>query len=489
MQRREPRPTRPSQSRYSRCVPSRKDERGFALLFVFLMAAIVGLYLYTQLPRVAFESERDKEQLLIDRGEQYKRAIQLYVKAVNKFPQKIEDLENTNEKRYLRQRYIDPMTGKDEWRLIHVNAAGVLTDSLVQKPPAANGNAPATGGTNGSNNSNGTSASAPLGASSGSTFSSPTGTTPGTNATDPNAAPPDPNDVNAAVRRRPSDVVGQAYSAPANADPNDPSTWGPISLTPAGTANGAAPTGQPPSGAVGFNGGLLGQMPGQTPGQAPGQPGFQGQPFPGQPVQPGQAATGAGGFPLPGQPGFNPTQNQFKIDANGQLVPVTPTQPGAVINSQTGGVQNTPVATQQPSGAINSPGMNPAGNGVAAQNAATTAINNMLTNPNPQAGGGLGTAGGMTTGGIAGVASNYKGTSIKTYGGRQKYQEWEFIFSMNSQQNGAGQNRNPLTPGQNGLTPGTPGQNGTSTGTGSSFGSSPGSPVGSTTGSTTGTGN
>src|SRR5579864_4154502 len=101
--------------------PTRNKEKGFALLFVFLMAAIIALYLYSQLPRVAFESERDKEQVLIDRGEQYKRAIQLYVIAVKKYPAKIEDLENTNEKRYLRQRYIDPMTGKDEWRLIHVN--------------------------------------------------------------------------------------------------------------------------------------------------------------------------------------------------------------------------------------------------------------------------------------------------------------------------------------------------------------------------------
>ena len=55
-------------------------------------------------------------------------------------------------------------------------------------------------------------------------------------------------------------------------------------------------------------------------------------------------------------------------------------------------------------------------------------------------------------GGIAGVASNYKGPSIKIYGGRQKYQEWEFIFSLNDGKNGPpGQGRNPLTPGQNGL--------------------------------------
>jgi len=442
-------------------------EKGFALLFVFLMAAIVSLYLYSQLPRVAFESERDKEQLLIDRGEQYKRAIQLYVIAVKKYPSKIEDLENTNEKRYLRQRYIDPMTGKDEWRLIHVNAAGVLTDSLVQKPPDANGNAPATGATG----TPGANSGGALGTSSASTFGSPTGNTPGVNPATP-AAPPDPNDVNAAVRRRPSDVVGQAYSSGVNADPNDPSTWAPISLTPVGVANGAngaAPTGQPPSGAVGFNGGLLGQTPGQPgqfPGQIAGQTGF--------PVQPGSAG---GGFPLPGQPGFNPTQNQFKIDANGQLVPIQPTQTGAVINPPSGGVPNTPVAAQQPAGGIGVPGMSPMNN-VGANNAATAAINQILTNPNPQAGAGLGTAGGMTTGGIAGVASTYKGTSIKIYKTKQKYQEWEFVFSLTDQQTGAGQNRNPLGSS------GTTGAPQTGNGTGQT-----GTPNPAPIGSTTGTGN
>ena len=58
---------------------AKTGERGFALLIVFLMAAAIALMLYQQMPRVAFESERDKEELLIDRGEQYKRAIQLYL--------------------------------------------------------------------------------------------------------------------------------------------------------------------------------------------------------------------------------------------------------------------------------------------------------------------------------------------------------------------------------------------------------------------------
>jgi hypothetical protein len=485
----------------------KRGERGYALLMVFLMAAVVGLYLYTQLPRVAFESERDKEQTLIDRGEQYKRAIQLYVKAFNKFPQKIEDLENTNEKRYLRRRYVDPMTGKDEWRLIHVNAGGQLTDSLVQAPPCgalasgssgAPGSASATAppaGSTGYGTSGSTTGSTP-GSTTGSTPGSTTGSTPGSTAggcTPANgtgtgtaavagggtatpgataagpAAPTDPNDVNAAVRRRPSDVVGQAYATGTAVDPNDPSTWAPITLAAPG-ANGA-PNGQPPSGAVGFNGGLLGQP-------IAGQVGQNGQP--GGPVQ----GTGVG-FPLPGQPGFNPMQNQFRVDANGQLIPVTPPQPGQVNPNpvQTGQAAQPYVQAPQPGQAVGaspfgpqagggSNAVNP-GTGVAPQNAATSAINQQLTNPN--AAQGLGTAAGMTTGGIAGVASMYKGPSIKIYGTRQKYQEWEFIFSVNSQQQGVKQN-NPLGGTQPGTTgPGTTGQNG-SVGTGAS---APGSTTGS----------
>ena len=93
--------------------------------------------MYQELPRVAFESARDKEQLLMDRGNQYKRAIQVFYAVNKRYPAEIKDLENTNEKRFLRHRYIDPMTGKDEWRLIHTNGS-FLTDSLVTKPPAQN---------------------------------------------------------------------------------------------------------------------------------------------------------------------------------------------------------------------------------------------------------------------------------------------------------------------------------------------------------------
>ena len=113
----------------------KRQQNGFAMLLVFVMAAAVAIMLYKELPRVAFEAQRNKEELLIQRGEQYTRAIQLYVRKFKKYPVKIEDLEETNQIRFLRKRYIDPMTGKSEWRIIHMGPGGVFTDSLTHKPP------------------------------------------------------------------------------------------------------------------------------------------------------------------------------------------------------------------------------------------------------------------------------------------------------------------------------------------------------------------
>jgi hypothetical protein len=109
----------------------RNPRSGFALLFVLAMAAVVAVMLYMAMPRVAFEAQRDKEQLLIDRGEQYSRAVNLFVRKFNRFPADFDALQNTQNLRFLRKQYVDPFTGKQEWRLIHVGPGGVFTDSLV----------------------------------------------------------------------------------------------------------------------------------------------------------------------------------------------------------------------------------------------------------------------------------------------------------------------------------------------------------------------
>ena len=72
------------------------------MLLVFLMAASIAIMLYMQLPRAAFEAQRAKEEMLQERGEQYIRAIQLYVAKWRSYPPSMDSLEKSNGVRYLR---------------------------------------------------------------------------------------------------------------------------------------------------------------------------------------------------------------------------------------------------------------------------------------------------------------------------------------------------------------------------------------------------
>src|ERR1700753_2191967 len=96
----------------------RRGESGFAMMLVFLMAAVVAIMLYAEVPRLAFDAQRTREQLLITRGEEYKRAIYMFMKQNKRWPAKIEELESLNNQRFLRKRFVDPMTGSNEWRMI-----------------------------------------------------------------------------------------------------------------------------------------------------------------------------------------------------------------------------------------------------------------------------------------------------------------------------------------------------------------------------------
>jgi type II secretory pathway pseudopilin PulG len=105
-------------------------EAGSALLIVFLFAAVVAIHLYIVLPNRAFEQQREREQQLIERGEDYERAIRLYFRRFHQYPASLQALENTNSERFLRRQYVDPMTGKRDWRLIHIGPGGLqLVDS------------------------------------------------------------------------------------------------------------------------------------------------------------------------------------------------------------------------------------------------------------------------------------------------------------------------------------------------------------------------
>jgi len=96
------------------------NESGFMLVFVVFLVALVLIALAVAAPVVSRDLRRDKEVESQHRMEQYVRAIQLYQrKFPNQYPPTIKALESTNNIRYLRQQYVDPLTGKADYKLIH----------------------------------------------------------------------------------------------------------------------------------------------------------------------------------------------------------------------------------------------------------------------------------------------------------------------------------------------------------------------------------
>jgi type II secretory pathway pseudopilin PulG len=99
--------------------PVRKSEQGYILLMLMLFAALLAIAAGALAPTMAFRVRRDREEEMIHRGTQYSRAIRKYVKKTGRYPSRLEDLENTNNVRFLRKRYKDPVTNKD-FKLLHV---------------------------------------------------------------------------------------------------------------------------------------------------------------------------------------------------------------------------------------------------------------------------------------------------------------------------------------------------------------------------------
>ena len=106
------------------------------LLGLVVAIFLILLALSVAAPQMAHELRREQEVETIHRGNQYVRAIQLYYKKVGTYPGSIEQLEKTNHMRFLRQRYVDPMTGKNDWRLIHVGEAKTTVKGFFGQPLA-----------------------------------------------------------------------------------------------------------------------------------------------------------------------------------------------------------------------------------------------------------------------------------------------------------------------------------------------------------------
>jgi len=174
-------------------------EQGYMLVGLIVAIFLILLVLGTAAPKVARDLRREREVEAEHRANQYVRAIQLYYRKFGHYPGNMDQLEKSNNIRFLRQQYVDPMTGKADWRMIKVGenkttvkgffgqplagltpglgtAAGMASQGAIgagaagsSSPSAFGSSSPGTGGL-------GSSSGGP-GASTTSAFGSPTGST------------------------------------------------------------------------------------------------------------------------------------------------------------------------------------------------------------------------------------------------------------------------------------------------------------------------
>lgn len=98
----------------SRRNPKRSSEGGYALIVIMIMVAIMAVLALAHTENVVTQIRRDREEELVHRGAQYARAIKKYqAKFPGQYPTTIDQLEKSNNVRFLRKRYKDPITGQD----------------------------------------------------------------------------------------------------------------------------------------------------------------------------------------------------------------------------------------------------------------------------------------------------------------------------------------------------------------------------------------
>jgi type II secretory pathway pseudopilin PulG len=175
------------------------------LLAVIFLTVVLLVTLAVAAPKIAMSIQRDKEIETIHRGEQYKRALKLYYQKFGSYPTSVDQLVETNQLRFLRKKYTDPLTGKADWKPIlfgqaHVRplgffgqplmtmggtggssmyavAASTTTDANgvpIASPDQSNTPGASSGSSFGSSSTFGSSSSSSTFGSSGSSFGSPT---------------------------------------------------------------------------------------------------------------------------------------------------------------------------------------------------------------------------------------------------------------------------------------------------------------------------
>jgi type II secretory pathway pseudopilin PulG len=124
----------------------RANQSGYVLMVIMFLMVLLIVGLLATAPAIKTQIQRDREQEMIHRGAQYSRAIKKYFKKFGRYPGTLSQLENTNNIRFLRKQYKDPMSPDGKWRLLHVGDVKLGNTSNVGTPVSAMGTQGGAGG-------------------------------------------------------------------------------------------------------------------------------------------------------------------------------------------------------------------------------------------------------------------------------------------------------------------------------------------------------
>ena len=125
-----------------------RPQRGYMMITLMLALALITIGLLTVLPKLSQQIRRDREEELRHRGTAYMRAIQHFYKRLGRYPMRVEELENTNNLRFLRKRYKDPInreraTGQEkDFKFLHQTDVSLNNGPVLGQIP---GQAPGQG--------------------------------------------------------------------------------------------------------------------------------------------------------------------------------------------------------------------------------------------------------------------------------------------------------------------------------------------------------
>jgi type II secretory pathway pseudopilin PulG len=95
-------------------------ERGYAMAALLVAIAVMAVMMSVAMPVWRHEGQREKEAELVFRGEQYKRAVELYMR---KFPGALPpNIDVLVQQKFLRKKYKDPMTEDGEFQILYAGA-------------------------------------------------------------------------------------------------------------------------------------------------------------------------------------------------------------------------------------------------------------------------------------------------------------------------------------------------------------------------------